>query len=217
MANEKIIRVMGTGNVSIKPDTTRLEFEVESLHADYAKAYETAAIGNGELRRALQSLSIAPDSLKTVNFGIKKYFESVREKGDWKQVFKGFKLQQMLRLELPIDGKLVSKALVALGKAWPDLEVDISYVRKDVKQAKLDMLEEAVKDAKQKATVMAAALGYSLGDLVSIDYSKREIDISYHEDRMACRDYLAEPSSSLDITPEDIESLDTVETVWTLK
>ncbi len=218
MANEKIIRVMGTGDVSIKPDTTRLEFEVESLHPDYAKAYETAAVGNAGLRRALQSLSIDPDFLKTADFGIKKKMDSVREKGGWKEVFKGFELNQTLVLELPIDGKLVSRVLVALGKEWPDLEVKISYVKKDVKQVKLEMLENAVKDAKQKATVMATALGYTLGNLVSIDYSKHKIDISYHENCMWGGDCeMPEPTSSLDLTPEDIKSSDTVETVWSLK
>lgn len=220
MTNEKTIRVMGTGHISVQPDTTWLRFDVESLHEDYEKAYIAAAIGNADLRDALKGLSIDPDSLKTVDFKIRKKFESVHKENTWKEVFVGFELRQTLRIELPIDGKNTSLVLFALGKAWPDLEVDISYVRKDVEQAKLDMLESAVKDAKKKATVMASALGYCLGDVISIDYSRRSIDINYREDRiMCCGDAMMESGSapSLDITPEDVEAMDTVETVWTLK
>lgn len=218
MTNEKTIRVMGTGHISVKPDTTRLRFNVESLHEDYEKAYATAAIGNADLREALKGLSIDPDSLKTVDFKIHKKFESVREKNTWKEVFKGFELCQTLRIEFPIDSKKTSLVLLALGKVWPDLEVDIYYVRKDEEQAKLEILECAVKDAKKKALVMASALGYSLGDVISVDYSKRSIDIIYHEKKVlysAC-DFRSE-YPSLDITPENVEATDTVETVWTLK
>lgn len=219
MINEKTIRVMGTGHISIRPDTTWLRFNVESLHEDYETAYSAAAVGNADLRDALKELSIDPDSLKTVDFGIRKKIESIRVKDTWKEIFKGFELRQTLRIELPIDSKKTSQVLFALGKAWPDLEVDISYVRRDVEQAKLDMLEDAVKDAKKKASVMASALGYTLGDVVSIDYSKRTIDIKYHEESIMCCEEMSVPNDgpSLDITPEDVEAMDSVETVWILK
>lgn len=217
MTNEKTIRVMGSGHISVKPDTTWLRFDVESLHEDYEKAYGAASVGNAGIRNALKELSIDPDSLKTVDFRIRKKFESVRIKDSWKDVFKGFELHQTLRIELPIDGKMTSQVLFALGKAWPDLGVDISYVRKDVEQVKLDMLENAVKDAKKKAQIMASALGYTLGDVVSIDYSRRSIDINYHEDRLMCCKSELDSAPSVDISPEDVETMDTVETVWTLK
>lgn len=219
MTNEKTIRVMGSGHISVKPDTTWLRFDVESLHEDYEKAYGAASVGNAGIRNALKELSIDPDSLKTVDFRIRKKFESVRVKNSWEDVFKGFELHQTLRIELPIDGKMTSQVLFALGKAWPDLGVDISYVRKDVEQVKLDMLENAVKDAKKKAQIMASALGYTLGDVVSIDYSRRSIDINYHEDQLMCcnAESALDSAPSVDISPEDVETMDTVETVWTLK
>lgn len=66
----KTICVMGTGHISVKPDTTWLRFDVESLHEDYEKAYTAAAVGNADLREALKGLSIDPDSLKTIDFKI---------------------------------------------------------------------------------------------------------------------------------------------------
>lgn len=217
MTNEKTIRVMGTGEISIKPDTTRLSFEVESVFKDYAAAYEAAAIGNADLRNALKELSVDPDSLKTQNFTISKKFESVRRNDDYRREFKGFELCQALSLELPIDGTLVSRVLTKLGNAWPDLEVNISYIKKDTTPEKNAMLEKAVQDAKAKAQAMTAALGYMLGDIISIDYSKRTIDINYREENYICCNNMADKSASnLDVVPDDIKAKDTVETVWSI-
>lgn len=68
---------------------------------------------------------------------------------------------------------------------------------------------------------MASALSYRLGDVISVDYFKRPIDINYREDRIMCCADEAAPmigsAPSLDITSEDVEAMDTVETVWNLK
>ena len=106
----------------------------------------------------------------------------------------------------------------ALGKAWPEFDVDISFVKKDTHDVKLQILESAVKDAREKAEVIAATLGHKLGGIISADYSKRSIDINYHEERLALRDGgFCDKDASIDYTPDDIEAGDTIETVWYLE
>ena len=105
----------------------------------------------------------------------------------------------------------------ALGKAWPELDVDISFVKKDTHDIKLQILESAVKDAREKAEVIATTLGHKLGGIISADYSKRSIDINYHEERLALCDCEMPESQSIDYTPDDIEAGDTIETVWYLE
>ena len=135
---QKTIRVMGTGFVKTAPDTTRLSFEVDSLHDTYEKAYAEAAVGNKNLRDTLEKLDIPKDSLKTTNFSITKETEW-RRKED-KYVFVGFKLRQNLAIELPLDSVITSKVMSTLGKAWPELDVDISFVKKDTHDVKLQIL-----------------------------------------------------------------------------
>lgn len=213
---QKTIRVMGTGFVKTAPDTTRLTFEVDSLHDTYEKAYNEAAIGNKNLREALEILDISKDSLKTTNFSITKETEWRRK--EERRVFVGFKLRQELAIELPLDSIITSKVMSALGKAWPELEVDISFIKKDTHDVKLQILESAVKDAREKAEVIAATLGHKLGGIISADYSKRSIDINYHEERLALRDGgFCDKDASIDYTPDDIEAGDTIETVWYLE
>ncbi|WP_295682502.1 SIMPL domain-containing protein [uncultured Fibrobacter sp.] len=213
---QKTIRVMGTGFVKTAPDTTRLTFEVDSLHDSYEKAYADAAVGNKNLRETLKMLDIPKDSLKTTNFSITKETEWRRK--EERRVFVGFKLRQELAIELPLDSVITSKVMSALGKAWPELEVDISFIKKDTHDVKLQILESAVKDAREKAEVIAATLGHKLGGIISADYSKRSIDINYHEERLALRDGgFCDKDASIDYTPDDIEAGDTIETVWYLE
>ena len=213
--NQKTIRVMGVGNVKVAPDTTRLRFAVDSLHNDYETAYAEAAVGNGELQKALQKLGLPKESLKTSDFSITKESDWKRKEQKW--VFVGFKLQQTLMIELPLDSVITSKVVSALGSAWPELEVKISFVKKDTHDVKLQILESAVKDAREKAEVIACTFGYKLGGIVSVDYSKHFVNVQVEERIHELRGVDSESLESIDYTPEDIEAGDTVETVWYLE
>lgn len=106
----------------------------------------------------------------------------------------------------------------ALGNAWSELEVNISFIKKDTHDIKLQIVESAVKDAREKAEVIAATLGHKLGGIISADYSKRSIDINYHEERLRlCDSGCCDKEASIDYTPDDIEAGDTIETVWYLE
>lgn len=213
---QKIIRVMGTGNVKVAPDTTRLTFEVDSLHDTYESAYNEASMGNEEMKSFLESFELGKDSLKTTNFSITKETEWNRKED--KRVFVGFKLSQSLYLDLPIDSVLISRVIATLGDAWPELEVNILFIKKNAHDAKLQILESAVKDAREKAEVIAATLGHKLGGFVSADYSKRSVDINFRTEenlRLRCEDCTEE--KGIDFTPDDIEAGDTIETVWYLE
>ena len=211
--NQKTIRVMGTGFVKIAPDTTKLTFSIDSKHDSYEKAYNEASIGNKGLRDALEKLNIPKDSLKTSDFSIEKHREWISKEVRW---VTEYHLNQQLSIELPLDGILTSKVMSALGTAWPELEVNISFIRKDSHDAKLQILESAVKDAREKAEVIATTLGHKLGGIVSVDYSKRHIEIDVHDDGQLCDEHCI-GASPIDYTPEDIEAGDTVETVWYLE
>ena len=215
--NQKTIRVMGIGNVKVAPDTTKLSFSVDSLHKDYETAYAEAAVGNKELRKALENLQLPKDSLKTSDFSITKETEWKRKEEKW--VLVGFKLRQTLAIELPLDSVITSKVMSALGAAWPELEVKISFVKKDSHDVKLQILESAVRDAREKAEVIACTLGHKLGGIVSVDYSKCRLDIHVREEEYDCCEIAdaAGVPESIDYTPEDIEAGDTVETGWYLE
>ena len=75
------------------------------------------------------------------------------------------------------------------------------------------MLEDAVRDAKAKAQILAAAGGVMLGKILAIDYDWSEIEMRSHV--YAASSKMAYDSAPMiDLEPEDISNSDTVTVVW---
>ena len=64
-----------------------------------------------------------------------------------------------------------------IGQRLKQAEINIGYTVKDPRPFQLKMLERAVKDAKEKAAIMAKACGCQLGKVKTIDYSVQELHI----------------------------------------
>ena len=78
-------------------------------------------------------------------------------------------------------------------------------------------LERAVKDATEKAKIMAESAGCKLGNVISITYGAQELhiysearNIHSNEEAMKC------DSNSLDISPDDLCVSDNVKVEWEL-
>ena len=87
-----------------------------------------------------------------------------------------------VKIDLGMDNILINKVVQLIGKYLKQAEINIGYTVKDSRPSQLKMLDRAVKDAKEKADVMAKACGCSLGLVKSINYSIEELHI-YSEAR----------------------------------
>ena len=104
-----------------------------------------------------------------------------------------------------MDNVLLTKIVRGLGENLTDVEINIGYTVKDPRPHQLKMLERAVKDATEKAKIMATAAGCSLGLVKSIDYSEQEIHFYSQARNIGCAEDAAVcMENSLDITPEDL-------------
>ena len=120
-------------------------------------------------------------------------------------------------IDLEMNPVLLNKIIRGVGKFIPDAQISIGYTVQDPRPSQLKMLERAVKDATEKANIMAEAAGCRLGQVSSIDYGNREL-IVYSEARnihsnaeaMVC------DSNSLDISPDDLAVSDHVTVEWEL-
>lgn len=223
---KKIIRVTGKGQISVPPDRIRLLFELEECKDTYREAIKASKESVDELRRIFEKLGFDVKELKTTNFEINSVFETEKVKKDeYKQVFKGYKYSHVLKIEFDLDHDLLGKILDNVSRCECHPEFDISYTIKDKEAVKNKLLEKAVKDSRVKAEVLAKAAEMNLDELVSIDYSWGELDLttspygrlldamplSLEEDTCYMSD---EP---LQLEPEDIRASDTVTVVWKLR
>ena len=129
----------------------------------------------------------------------------------------GYDLDQRIKIDLGIDNVLVNKIVRGIGKFIKDAQISIGYTVQDPRPHQLKMLERAVKDAREKASIMANALGCMLADVRNINYSREEVHI-YTQARNIHS--VAEASvvtpESLEITPEDLAISDDVTVEWIL-
>ena len=219
METEKLITVTGRGNIHIAPDVTRVEVNIESIFKNYETAYQMAEANLRDIEEVMTHCGLSKTLPKTVHFSIDKSFHSVYDNGHYtgEQEFDGYKLTQKIQINLGMDNVLLTKVVRGLGENLTDVEINIGYTVKDPRPHQLKMLERAVKDATEKAKIMAEAANCSLGLVKNIDYSEHEIHI-YSQARN-----IAEPSeaaacteNSLDITPEDLVGGEDVTVTWYL-
>lgn len=217
---QKKISVTGRGSVHVEPDVTRMELSLISLHDSYNDAYNQARNDLKKLQDILKEVRLSGDLPKTVRLDIDK--KTVAEYDKYKnykgEKFIGFQLTHLVKIEMGMDCVMLNSIIKSISKHLRQAEIKIGYTVSNPESAQLKLLELAVKDARIKAEVMAAAAGCRLGDCLSVDYAFKELQIdgrtrTIHEPAEAscCTPEL------LDAVPEDLVLFDTVNVVWALE
>lgn len=217
----RTIKVTGKGNLSVRPDTTRITLTLEGKYQEYKEALERSSKDTKLLGELLTGFGFERTDLKTLSFNVDTEYESYREDDVYKQRFAGYRYTHMMKIEFPSDNERLGKVLYALANSPVDPQFQISYTVKDPETVKNELLGKAVTDAKEKAAVLAQAAGLSLGEIQNIDYSWGKIDFEVRPvDRMVRANGMLgarmEKAMAYDmnIEPDDIEVSDTVTVLW---
>ena len=213
----RTIRVTGKGQLSLAPDLTRITMTLEGLCPEYSETLRRSSEDTEALRELLSRFGFARSDLKTLNFSVDAEYESIQERGSYKQRFVGYRFHHSMKVEFDSDNQRLGRLLYALANAPVKTEFRITYTVKDPESAKNELLGRAVKDAAAKAAVLAEAAGLSLGAIQSIDYSFGELFFEVQPMNrmlMADRSLSAKESYDLNIEPDSIQVSDTVTLVW---
>ena len=172
------MRVTGRGRISVKPDRIRLMLTLSDVKKDYDKALKEASAKSTELQKAFCGCGFSEEDLKTVNFSVDAEYTGYSDKdGNWKQRFVGYRFNQMLKIEFPLDNDRLGQILYALAKSGVKSEFRIQYTVSDPEACRNELLGKAVSDAKEKAAILAEASGVKLGAIQTIDYSFGTMEI----------------------------------------
>lgn len=221
MANERMIKVTGKGNLKVRPDMTRITITLEGQNKEYDKTLEKSSNDTEALKDILEKQGFDRTDVKTVLFNVDTRYESYQTKDkNWRERFVGYEFKHVVKVEFDSDNTRLGKILYALANAkeiHPDFR--LSYTVKDPEASKNELLGKAVADAKAKAEVLTTAAGVNLKDIKNIDYFWGEIQFEYTPMRrdMICNTVMAaecDDSFDMDIEPDDIEASDTVTVVW---
>ena len=219
---ERIIRVTGKGNLSVKPDLIRLLLTLENKGEEYAETARQATEYVEELKQCFEELGFERADLKTRSYSIGTEYEHYQvNEGEWKQRFVGYISRHSLKIEFDADNNRLGQILYALAHTSVKPEFRIEYTVKDKEGAKKLLLSKAVADSKEKAQVLVTAAGVKLGDVATIDYSWDDIAMV---SRPLCGEVFAMndidstvESYKMSIEPEDITISDSVTVVWMIE
>ena len=217
----RTITIKGIGKLSLKPDQTVVSLMLKTVHADYDKAMDEAAKHLEQLRGAITEIGFTKDDLKTTSFDVGTEYENERdEKGNYKQIFVGYRVTHGLKLEFDFDSQRLSKVLGAIAVCIAEPELNVQFTVKDKEAADAALLESACVNAKAKAEILTKASGVTLGELVSIDYNWGELHLyspTRYEMDPPCMARASAAPTAMDIEPDDIDISDSVTFVWEIR
>jgi uncharacterized protein YggE len=220
MTNNRTINVTGRGSIHVVPDVTRLEITIESVFKTYEDAYEQAKENNKWMMQILEYNHKSGKLAKTIRLDITDHTISEYDEKDHYigEIKDGFDLNQSFKIDLEIDPVLLNKIIRGVGKFIQGAQISIGYTIRDPRPSQLKMLERAVKDAAEKAKIMAEAAGCKLGSVANIYYNHQEINVySQARNIHSNKEAMACDSSSLNISPDDLVMSDNVKVEWELK
>ena len=216
---ERTITVTGRGAIHVVPDVTRLEVYISGRFETYQAAYDQAKENFAQMVKILEYNNKPGSLAKTIRMDISDFEKSITDKYGHHMYYEkdGYKLTQRIKIDLGIDNVLVNKIVRGVGKFIQDAQIDIGYTVQDPRPHQLKMLERAVKDAREKANIMAAALGCMLAEVSKINYSHEDVHIySQARNIHSAAEAKASTAESRDITPEDLAISDDVTVEWVL-
>lgn len=214
------ISVTGRGSIHVVPDVTRIEVRVEGVFDTYEQAYQKAKDNSSWMVKILEYNKLSGKLCKTIRLDISDHKVSQYDDDDHYigEINQGYDLTMILKIDIGIDNVMVNNLVRGVGKFISGAQINIGYTVQDPRPTQLKMLERAVKDAAEKASIMAAAAGCELGDVSEIQYERQDIHIySQARNIHSNKEAMASTSDSLDITPEDLVFSDDVNVVWELK
>ncbi len=209
---ERTIRVKGTGKAKAEADQVTLNFTLSTIDLEYEQAFNQMEKSQADFRSTMERLGFEKDSVKSTEFTVDENYESIGKR----EVFTGFEITHQMQVSFDFSSQRLAEVLSALKKGLANPSIQISFSTKDQDGLKKRILQNAVQNAREKAEIIAAASGCSLGEILNIDYSWEEVD--FESDFRYCGlEKSSYKSAPMEINPKDIEAADTVSIIWGIK
>lgn len=211
----RTIRVTGKSNIKVSPDYTRISLEMTDVLSEYDMCLAKSVEDMNVIVNCIKEFGFERSELKTSGFEIVRKIEGYYDKNNnYKHRFVGYQYVQNLNFVFKNDNKRLGKILYSLAHLSVVPEIKISYFCSDVENIKNQLLSSAIKDAKQKASLLTKEAGIKLCEILDIDYSW--INVLFETDNMNfCKpmileDCCASKAYEVDFEPEDVQTSDSV-------
>jgi uncharacterized protein len=163
--NKNTISATGVGETSILPDEVSVHIGVETLGENAEDSEQENALISDRVRTELFLVGISSSEVKTSNFHV--YPEYNYREG---REITGYRTTNNLVVKTSKFSK-IGEIIDAAIKGGANRINSVQYELSEGKQsaAKKEALEEASRDAKEKAEAIAGGLGVKLGKIISVN------------------------------------------------
>ena len=214
----RTISVQGYGEVSVKPDVANINFNLSATNLDFKIAIDELNTKVNSIGKALKKVGVSKNEIHSSNYNVTKEYQRNYKTGE--KTFLGYKVSHSIAIQIDSKTKYVNKVFGAIINSLSDVELNLSFGVKNPEQSKDLMIRNAIKDAKNKAMIMAEVSELELGEILSINYNTSPVHYGGGNNRIMLSKRMsmdATPVMVEDFNPANIKQSTTVNIVWKIK
>ena len=160
---ETAISVSGEGSVLVSADHATVSLGITARNKDVQQAQQQANQAIASIRASLKENGIAEEDINTGMINIYANYDYSSEN----EMISGYTANATLAIRLS-DTALAGQVIDLAFAAGANTLEGISFYAEDTEAAKKEALEKAVADARQKAEILAAAMGMTISSVKTI-------------------------------------------------
>ncbi len=168
-----VISVSGSGDVFATPDTGSFSFSVVEEGKTSKAAQDSATTAINKVLAGIRSLGVEDKDIKTVAYNLYPKYEYSRPElctngycPPGKQSLTGYEVSQTVTIKIR-DTSKAGDVLTKAGELGAKNISGLDFVVDDMDALQAEARDEAIKDAKEKAEVLAKSLGVKLRRIVN--------------------------------------------------
>lgn len=213
---EAIIDVVGSAKVSVSPDIGVLNIRLSDIQPQMNEVVSSLGKKSNYYLELLQELGFKEEEIKTTNFSISKNRVYVKRQ----YVDSGYIASQSIKLEFTYDKKVLTKILNRFSKSKEQIDFSFNFKLSEElkKKVQLQIIENAIEDAKIKSKTIANSAELNLVKIKKIAYGHGTSSVNNMMKFTRESNYAADLSNSdgatYNFTPNDIVMSDNVTVIW---
>lgn len=209
----RTLTVEGKGEVTVTPDVCKYSLRICKKHSEYSCCYKELNDDAEKVRNLLVKAGIVAEKIKTSKYSV--VVVTAYSRKHQKELPDGYEGIQKITVEIPHDKELMNSVLNAVTSGFSDdLSISISFGVSDTEAMRRQLIRNSVAAAKINAETISDAGGITLGQIISIEYGRKQERFG-SDDVYDIPTFLRKESdAALSIVPADVTSTDSVTVVY---
>lgn len=213
------IEVVGTAKVLISPDVGELIIQITSLSMDFSQSIVGLNEKTKDVSKQVIGLGFKEGDIKTRDFDVQVNRVYRRQE----TIDSGYVAQQSVKVEFQNRKEMITRILNAFSKSRTDFTLSFEFKLSEDLRIKVqgELLRLSIKDAKNKAALIAEASGVKVKRIKEINYGTEYYagmrEVREHGEYLEMASAPAAASSLSGFTPNDLLFQDSVLITWEIE